>query len=501
MAFNHDGGGGEDGNVPPPLIDPSLLAGLTDTERAEALAAAAAAFRAERRAEERARQRSSASAVGGGAAGDNVGEAADGDNNNDDDDDDEDDVVERRALAEALESRRKAREMDKFAEMERLRTATSTTAMGGYSPGIVGGIDGGWLEGGGVGPVGGLAYLGRDKRGACRISGGGRETTREDATALTSSKWVKTGNVQQQQQLQQQHRHDNHESHLTASQLAFIKKAYLGEKAYVADAAHNANGATGGGRSSNGGDPSSSQSAANNAQFVRKQLREQRQKRRVKKTTFKFEWEAEEDTFDDDDPLYGGNIADAVASSSSSKTTAPPSGSGSNNTNNNFYRPQQQYHHHEQQHRPQGGIGRPNNQQRPQMPNNDDGAVIFGRKKARFGYDSVATVHTVVTKPIEKMTPRDWRIYRENYNIVVKGGKSPPPMRSFREMPVGVPPIHPSLLDAIEKRLKYTDPSPIQRQAIPIGMQRRDMIGGFSSFLSPLDHMTDVCLFQILLAT
>ena len=90
---------------------------------------------------------------------------------------------------------------------------------------------------------------------------------------------------------------------------------------------------------------------------------------------------------------------------------------------------------------------------------------------------AVATVHTVATKPLERMTPRDWRIYRENYNIVVKGGKSPPPMRSFREMPMGVPSIHPTLLDAIENRLKYTNPSPIQRQAIPIGMQRRDMIG------------------------
>lgn len=109
--------------------------------------------------------------------------------------------------------------------------------------------------------------------------------------------------------------------------------------------------------------------------------------------------------------------------------------------------------------------------------NDDDGMVKFGRKKTRREYDSVSTVHTVVTKPLERMTARDWRIYRENYNIVVKGGKSPPPMRSFREMPVGVPPIHPTLLDAIENKLRYTNPSPIQRQAIPIGMQRRDMIG------------------------
>ena len=39
------------------LIDPSLLANLSESERAEALAAAAAAKRAEERAEERALQR------------------------------------------------------------------------------------------------------------------------------------------------------------------------------------------------------------------------------------------------------------------------------------------------------------------------------------------------------------------------------------------------------------------------------------------------------------
>ena len=123
-----------------------------------------------------------------------------------------------------------------------------------------------------------------------------------------------------------------------------------------------------------------------------------------------------------------------------------------------------------------GGIGRPtsssthresSSQQQPQ----------FGKKKIRSNYDSVSTVHTVSTKPLSKMTSRDWRIYRENYNIVVKGGKSPPPLRSFREMPMGVPSIHSALLHSIENTLKYTSPSPIQRQAIPIGMQRRDLIG------------------------
>ena len=70
------------------------------------------------------------------------------------------------------------------------------------------------------------------------------------------------------------------------------------------------------------------------------------------------------------------------------------------------------------------------------------------------------------------MTTRDWRIYRENYEIVVKGGRAPPPLRNFKEAH-----LHPALLQSIEMVLKYTEPMPIQRQAIPIGLQRRDLIG------------------------
>jgi ATP-dependent RNA helicase DDX23/PRP28 len=76
------------------------------------------------------------------------------------------------------------------------------------------------------------------------------------------------------------------------------------------------------------------------------------------------------------------------------------------------------------------------------------------------------------------MTPRDWRILRENYGISVRGGQSPPPMRSFSESPASyLPQLHPSLLDAIYNVFRFNDPSPIQRQAIPIGLQRRDLIG------------------------
>jgi ATP-dependent RNA helicase DDX23/PRP28 len=51
------------------------------------------------------------------------------------------------------------------------------------------------------------------------------------------------------------------------------------------------------------------------------------------------------------------------------------------------------------------------------------------------------------------------------------GGSIPHPIRNWNES--GLPQ---RVLDVIEK-VGYKEPSPIQRQAIPIGMQNRDIIG------------------------
>lgn len=51
------------------------------------------------------------------------------------------------------------------------------------------------------------------------------------------------------------------------------------------------------------------------------------------------------------------------------------------------------------------------------------------------------------------------------------GGQIPHPLRSWIESD-----IPQSILDVIEK-VGYKEPSPIQRQAIPIGLQNRDLIG------------------------
>ncbi|XP_031617307.1 probable ATP-dependent RNA helicase DDX23 [Contarinia nasturtii] len=74
-------------------------------------------------------------------------------------------------------------------------------------------------------------------------------------------------------------------------------------------------------------------------------------------------------------------------------------------------------------------------------------------------------------KEVDEMTERDWRIFREDYNITIKGGKIPNPIRNWTES--GFPK---DILDIIEK-VGYKEPTPIQRQAISIGLQNRDIIG------------------------
>lgn len=150
-----------------------------------------------------------------------------------------------------------------------------------------------------------------------------------------------------------------------------------------------------------------------------------------KKATFKFRWDETDDTsnFDDpDDPIY-----------------APLHSKNNNSTGIRSFQPSI-------------------NRQRQKVKG------IMGGE--------VSNMVTVMEKPIEQMTPRDWRILRENFEITVRGGQAPPPMRSFSESPAPyLPQVHTALLDAIYNVFHFKEPSPIQRQAIPIGLQRRDLIG------------------------
>ncbi len=379
----------------PPLIDPALLAHLTASERTEALAAAAAAVRAEQRAAQRAKERENDS--------------------------------EQRAIAEALEQKKREREKERELERERIAKVASLK-MGGALSALEGEGELGLLRNGGNGGIaatggnGGLVFMSK-KRRAENIS-----LFNEKSMQVKSVSSLKVNKSSSDKNSKSSYV-DIRESHLSASQLASIKKAYLGEKAMLRTPL-----------TFSGSELQNSQpEQSNDSMSVRQRLRAERQKRRTKKTTFKFEWGADEDTFEDDDPLYS--------------ISATKSNVLRRNGKNNAERAAR------------GAIA-----SRP-----FDGG---GFRKMKMGpNDEVATVLSVTNKPLEKMTARDWRIFRENFDIVVKGGKSPPPLRSFQETPIGVPSIHPKLLDAIVNKLKYKEPSPIQRQAIPIGMQRRDLIG------------------------
>ena len=74
-------------------------------------------------------------------------------------------------------------------------------------------------------------------------------------------------------------------------------------------------------------------------------------------------------------------------------------------------------------------------------------------------------------KTREEMTDRDWRIFREDYEIYIKGGRVPPPIRKWSESNLPA-----QLLHAIQE-CGYDKPTPIQMQAIPISLEQRDLIG------------------------
>ncbi|KAF9227513.1 DEAD-domain-containing protein [Gyrodon lividus] len=96
-----------------------------------------------------------------------------------------------------------------------------------------------------------------------------------------------------------------------------------------------------------------------------------------------------------------------------------------------------------------------------------DDDAMERRKAAKSGLDE----RHWSEKPLSEMKERDWRIFREDFSIAARGGSIPHPLRSWEESD-----IPRAILDVIEK-IGYKEPSPIQRQAIPIGLQNRDIIG------------------------
>ena len=74
-------------------------------------------------------------------------------------------------------------------------------------------------------------------------------------------------------------------------------------------------------------------------------------------------------------------------------------------------------------------------------------------------------------KALDEMEERDWRIFKEDFEINTRGHRIPHPLRSWKESIL--PPV---ILHTLAKA-GYEKPSPIQRAAIPVGLINRDVIG------------------------
>lgn len=74
-------------------------------------------------------------------------------------------------------------------------------------------------------------------------------------------------------------------------------------------------------------------------------------------------------------------------------------------------------------------------------------------------------------KPLDKMTDRDWRIFKEDFDITIKGNMKDNMIRNWKESGISAP-----IIDTLEK-LHYTEPTPIQRATIPIGLKGNDIVG------------------------
>ncbi|KAF4968155.1 hypothetical protein FSARC_4431 [Fusarium sarcochroum] len=93
------------------------------------------------------------------------------------------------------------------------------------------------------------------------------------------------------------------------------------------------------------------------------------------------------------------------------------------------------------------------------------------RDKARARADRTGLGKRWSEKTLDDMRERDWRIFKEDFGIATKGGMIPNPMRNWQESHL------PRRLLNIVDAVGYKEPTPIQRAAIPIALQARDLIG------------------------
>lgn len=187
---------------------------------------------------------------------------------------------------------------------------------------------------------------------------------------------------------------------------------------------------------------------------VNKQSNFSAQKKRMRTTEkkFNFEWDADEDTWRDNDPLY----ADQTANRSS--TIAGVGGEFDKEAEARARKRAKMVEQRDVE----------NGKERAKGIMED---FFRAKEKARERSERTGLGRHWSDKGLHEMRERDWRIFKEDFGISTKGGAIPNPMRDWGES--GLP--H-RLLDIVDS-VGYKDPSPIQRAAIPIALQARDLIG------------------------
>lgn len=177
-------------------------------------------------------------------------------------------------------------------------------------------------------------------------------------------------------------------------------------------------------------------------------------KKRMRTTErkFNFDWDAEEDTSRDNDPLYAQQTANR--------------GGGFAGIGGEFDDAAEERAHKRARMIEQRD--RENGKERAKGIMED---FYRAREKAQQRADRTGLGKRWSEKKLEEMRERDWRIFKEDFGIATKGGAIPNPMRNWRESHL------PSRLLGIVDSVGYKEPTPIQRAAIPIALQARDLIG------------------------
>ena len=175
-------------------------------------------------------------------------------------------------------------------------------------------------------------------------------------------------------------------------------------------------------------------------------------KKKRKRTTekkFNFEWNGEEDTSQDYNPIYQSR-AEGTSLFGRGKL-----GGYADDANDTMAKA---YARAIEERDPEAGRARATEMLEMERRRREEGG--------RAGLDKHWS-----EKKLEQMRERDWRIFKEDFNIATKGGSIPNPMRSWSESN-----LPKNLMDVIDQ-VGYKDPSAVQRAAIPIALQSRDLIG------------------------